>query len=144
VLVFFYVRERRRHSVRIQLLSFAIRYLDYDLAHGHHPSSLDDLGTHEVSDPFGINLPHDDSLALEMVRNGRFVVLWNATRTRSAEDAHYVLGHESDVSERGGFVMLGDGSIHYMSAVDFGQLPHIDTATHLQDGDSSSSAGQNN
>lgn len=138
-LVFFYVRAQHRHTIRVGLLSFGLRYSEYHLVHGHFPSSLDELEA-DISDPFGVNEPPDvdDSLAYEMVRDGRFVVIWNATTTLAGtpEGADYVLGYESDVSERGGFVMLGDLSVHYMSAADFGRLPKIGT-TDLQADDSS-------
>jgi hypothetical protein len=80
------------------------------------PSSVEDLEPLATGDP-------EAEAALEAVRKGRYVLLWNvdvhaAGRTRPGM-AFTILGYERGVPESGGMVLMVDGSVVEMKAAKF-------------------------
>jgi hypothetical protein len=91
-------------------------YGDYYSARGHGPASVDDLQPLAKGDP-------ESTAVLEAVRSGRYVLLWGVDvhavgRTRPGM-AFTVLGYERDVPEKGGLVLMVDGSVLEMKAAKF-------------------------
>jgi hypothetical protein len=85
-------------------------------ARGRGPASVDDLQPLATGDA-------EADAALDAVRNGRYVLLWGvdvhaAGRTRPGM-AFTVLGYERDVPEKGGLVLMVDGSVLEMKPAKF-------------------------
>jgi hypothetical protein len=96
-----------------QLRAFAAAYHGFLDSHRVSPTNLGDLKSSWGS----------FKQVAEDIVSGQFIVVWGAAleNTASANDK-YALGYEVDVPERGGTVLLGGGTVRYVSAEEFGRL----------------------
>jgi hypothetical protein len=79
-------------------------YAHWSKEHGRPPRQAADVNPrqYEVLNPAGVRA----------LRSGDYVVVWGAAST----DVGTVLAYEKDAAERGGFVLLADGSVRNRSA----------------------------
>jgi hypothetical protein len=128
--LFVFIPERNRLLVEHDLKGFALLYHEFNAAQGRSPGSLADLESFARADSLGGNSGLYFNLArvFEMVRNGRFVIIWDAVFfPDSEENEKYVLGHEPHAAEDGGLVMRASGSVQRLTAAEFNALPRIET-----------------
>ncbi len=121
--VFVYLPEQHRLITKHSLRELAFLYHNYHHVYRRSPSNLEDLLRYEEQ----AGSMSGTSLATAMVREGRFILIWDAVLFPDGEENEkYVLGYEADVSQQGGLVMRG-GSVYSMSAEAFHRLPKIPT-----------------
>ena len=114
------VRRIREADERLkfnqELLCVALAYHRFAEGEGFPPRGLDDIETERDTFP----------LVYGMIRNGDFVVRWNARLTAiGVENDRCVLGYESRVPSQGGWVLMGGGGRGQVSAGEFRALPLI-------------------
>ncbi len=120
----------RQLLVEHELKTLALYYHNYYSTHGRAPSCLEDLETFSPPPPLGDGRAAgvDAPLAFEMVREGRFVIIWDAVfYGDSEENEKYVLGYETCTPEKGGRVMRAGGSVRFCTAEEFHACPKIRT-----------------
>ncbi|MBI3863304.1 MAG: hypothetical protein HY290_15540 [Planctomycetia bacterium] len=120
--------NRNRLLLEHDLKKFALLYHEFNDAHGRPPSTLADLESFMPKNT--INAPdfYRAPRAFEMVRNNRFLVLWDAVLLPDGDaNDKYVLGYEPESSEVGGLVMRAGGTVRYLTASEFNALPKIRT-----------------
>jgi hypothetical protein len=101
-----------------ELLCTALAYHRFAENHGFPPRGLADIEEDKK------NFPQ----VFEMLRNGDFVVRWNAQLTGNGEENDkFVLGYESKVPSEGGWVLLGGGGRMQVGKDTFLALPLIKT-----------------
>lgn len=128
--VLVWLPNKHRQLLEYDFKKLALLYHEYNAAHDKAPSGLTDLESFIPEDQFGINSPdmYDAPRAFEMIRDGRFVIIWDAAILSDGdENEKYVLGYESNASEDGGLVMRAGGSVRYVTAEQFKALPRIKT-----------------
>lgn len=128
--IFVWIPNENRQRLEHDLKVFALLYHEYNAEHDRAPSGLADLESFARKHAVGIDLSdmYDAPRAFDMIRDGRFVVIWDAVLLSDGdENDKYVLGYESNVPEGGGLVMYAGGSVRYVTAEEFEALPRIKT-----------------
>ena len=111
-------RRTRFQRTRITLLTVGLAYHHCLENAGTPPSKLQDMDrcTCEVGAP-----------ARQAIEDGRVVVFWNGA-VAVANNGTYVLGYEKDVPQRGGLVLMADGTVRSMTTSEFQAAPKVPTA----------------
>ena len=128
--IFVWIPNENQRLLEHDLKVFALLYHEYNAEYDRAPSRLDDLESFAREHAVGINSSdmYDAPRAFEMIRKGRFVVIWDAVLLSNGdENDKYVLGYESSASEDGRLVMLAGGSLRYVTGEEFEALPRIKT-----------------
>jgi hypothetical protein len=97
-----------------QLKMIGLAYLNYADAKGQPPSRIEDLA------PFYEN----DAAVTAAVKDGTFVVFWNSDyRKMTKGTSNTILAYHKDAKDKGGLVLLADGSVKTMSPKEFNAAP---------------------
>jgi hypothetical protein len=93
-----------------QLKQIGLAYHTYADAHRKPPSKIEDLAP----------LYENDAKITAAVKDGSFVVFWNAEFQKMTQGtSNTILAYEKDAKEKGGLVLMADGSVKTMSAKEF-------------------------
>lgn len=108
------IREaEKREKFNQELLCVALAYHRFAEEMGSPPRGLVDIEAEKYTFP----------QVYTMIRNGDFVVRWNARLTANGvENDRCVLGYESRVPSQGGWVLMGGGGRGQVSAREFHAL----------------------
>jgi len=98
-----------------ELRQFGLAYIAYNDAVRKGPSKVDDLG------PYMEN----NQTVLNLVRNGEIVLIFGARIPADLPEgsSNTLLGYIKEAPERGGSVLLGDGSTRLVTKEEFAKLP---------------------
>jgi hypothetical protein len=109
------VQNARNNALKSnQLKMIGLAYHSYADTNRKPPSKIEDLA------PFYEN----DAAITASVKDGSFVVYWNAEfRKMTQGTSNTILAYEKDAKDKGGLVLMADGSVKTMSAKDFGAAP---------------------
>ena len=103
-----------------------IHYHNYHFEHGRGPRSLSDLESFVAHEESGTLVRPEDEYVFDMIREGRFVVVWEAVFDGEPLGER-ILGYEARATERGGFVLLADGFVDYCTPSQLSAIPEIAT-----------------
>jgi hypothetical protein len=111
------IREaEKREKFNQELLCVALAYHQFAEEMGSPPRGLVDIEAEK----------HTFPQVYTMIRNGDFVIRWNARLTANGvENDRCVLGYESKTPSQGGWVLMGGGGRGQVSAGEFHELPLI-------------------
>jgi hypothetical protein len=126
-----YVRAEQRDLERKrQIQQLGLMYHAFASERGKSPTSLDELQDYKPKGLFALSSSddRDAKIAIEMVKDGRFIVVWGAVFAKDGNKSDsYVLGYEAHVPTDGGIVLLGGGVVAHRSATAFKAMPKIPT-----------------
>jgi len=104
-------RDRLSPAARTnQLKQIGLAYHSYVDTNRKAPAKIEDLA------PFYEN----DAKITAAVKDGTFVVIWNSTfQNMTAGTSNTILGYEKDAKEKGGLVLMADGSVKTLTDKQF-------------------------
>jgi hypothetical protein len=92
------------------LKQIGLAYHNYVSTNNKPPSKIEDLA------PFYEN----DAKITALVKDGAVVIIWNSSfQNMTAGTSNTVLGYEKDAKDKGGLVLMADGSVKPMTAKEF-------------------------
>lgn len=102
--------------LRLSLASFGLLYAAYQQDYGRSPRNIDEFEEFVRSQSQGRRAKECEMArtAMEMARNGRLEVIWNAWRIWGSSGEY--LARESKTASQGGFVLWINGIAEYFSA----------------------------
>lgn len=113
------------NSVRQQhasdLARFVSLYEDFLSVHTRAPRNFAEFVDHSKL------RRHPPKRLFQMIREKRFVVIWDPVVTQDTPIAEYVQCYEVETVKSGGYVIFGDGAVEYVSASEFKKLPKFQT-----------------
>jgi hypothetical protein len=106
--------------LRLSLTNFALLYQAYHRDYGRSPKNLGDFEDFVRAQSSGRRARECEMArdAIEMARDGRLTVIWNAWYFWGGNSNEY-LACESDIAQKGGLVVWTYSSVEYLSANDF-------------------------
>jgi hypothetical protein len=109
--------------LRLSLTSFALLYQAYQRDSGRSPQNIDDLEAYVKAQSAGrlANECRTARIALDLARDGRLQVIWNAWPIWGGT-AEY-LACESKLATQGGLVVWTNSSTEYISAAEYALRP---------------------
>lgn len=118
-------KKKQETIVRLDLFAVALQFHDYSTTHGRSPQNLEELKSHKPTNMFSANRK-PPTVAYRMIEEGELTVIWGAQFSEDGnKNDEYVLGYEAQTPDVGGLVLLGGGTVEFMTADKFKQMALI-------------------
>lgn len=129
--------RRKGTSLKDDLQKLGLAYHEFHRVHEHSPASIDQLKdfldnpppppkTEGIVGPDPVSVIVLPDSLIEMIRDGRVVVIWRAALTDSGlENDQYLLAYTADVGKDGGVGLTAAGRAMELTAKAFQEFPLV-------------------